>query len=393
MKSILIVENGAGFGGALTSIGSFLHAVPLGEWEFHVLTSYQQDYLQPIGAIVAVGVIERNRRYGSRAKFEQFIRPVSGKWAGNLAFLVDYLTTGRYYAEKIARYITQFRIDLVHTNNGTLINDAAIRGANKAGVPVVVHVRAPEYAGHTVAWLATKVDHFLPVSRYVADSVAALGVKSDRITIVPEGLDVFAFKTGANGSDFRFSVGLPVDIPVIGMVGCLVDWKGHGIFLDACAKVFPKTNAVALIVGDTPNRDPEFLHELQEQAKRLGISDRVWFVGHRNDVASAMAACDVIVHASTAPEPFGRVILEGMSLGKAVIATNAGGPGEIINDGIDGLLVPCGDATKMADALYNALINESTRETLGKSAASKIIDFYGIETHCEKIVYEYKILL
>lgn len=393
MKRILIVENGAGFGGALTSIGSFLHAVPPGDWEFYLLTSYRQDHIKPGGALVDVELLERKRRYGGQAWFERCIRPVCGKRAGNLAFLVDYLSTGRCYAGFVARYIAEHRIDLVHANNGTLINDAAIRGAKKAGVPVVVHVRATEYVGRTTAWLAKKVDHFLPISRFVAESIAALGVGPERMTIVPEGLDVNDFTAQADGLGFKLSVGLPADKPVLGMVGCLVDWKGHAVFLDACAKVFSQTDAVALIVGDTPDGNPQLRFELEEKSRSLGISERVWFVGHRNDVASAMAACDLIVHASTAPEPFGRVIIEGMSLGKAVVATNAGGPGEVINNGVDGLLVPCGDVGAMAEAITTVLENPCAASKIGGKGSLKVNGFYSVTQHVARILYRYEMLL
>ena len=393
MKRILVVENGAGFGGALTSLGSLLEAVSAEEYEFHLLTSYPQKYIRVGGAVKSVDVLKRRRLYGGKAKFEAAIRPFFGKRAGNAAFFADYLTTGREFSSKIAQYITEHRIDLVHANNSILINDAVIRGANKAGIPVVVHLRAPEYLGRVSSWMAAKADHFMPVSRFVAESIAAIGVPKAKITVVPEGLDVKAFAASADGTRFKKALGLPMNRPIIGMVGCLVVWKGHRVFIDACARVFTQTDAVAVIVGDTPDGDPAFRRELEAMAKELGIEKRVWFAGHRSDVADAMAACDVIVHASTAPEPFGRVILEGMALGKVIIATDAGGPCEIIKNGSDGLLVESSSPKVLAERIISVLEDVNFKNILADGGQAKVEKKYSIGIHCDLILSVYEQLL
>lgn len=389
MKRILVVENGAGFGGALTSLGSFLNAVSPGKYEFHLLTSYPQENICPGGAVKVVEVLERHKLYGEKAPFETAIRPLFGKRAGNVAFLIDHLTTGWRYAAKIARYIREHKIDLVHANNGTLINDSAIRGARKASVPVVVHVRAPDYVSRVTSYLAEKTDHFLPVSNYVAKSVLALGVPKEKITVVPEGLDAEAFAASADGNRFKKSIGLPIDRPIIGMVGCLVAWKGHRVFIEACARVFKDIDAVAVIVGDTPDGDPVFRLELEALARNLGVKERIWFAGHRSDVADAMAACDVIVHASTEPEPFGRVILEGMALCKVVIATDAGGPAEIIEHGINGLLVNPGAPKAMAERITAVLGDAKFKCLLEDGGHGKVEECYSIDLHSDLILSGY----
>lgn len=203
MKRILVIENAVGFGGALTSLESYLSAVPCNDWEFHVLVSYRQNYIKENGVVKAVRVIKRNRIYGAQSSLEKRLAPILGSRAGNVSFVMDYLTTGRKYARRIKDYILRNDIDLVHLNNGTLINDSAILGAKKSKVPILVHVRAPDYISLPTSLLAKKVDHFLPISKYVQDSLFSMGVPAHKQTVVPEGLDAEAFAEGADGCRFK----------------------------------------------------------------------------------------------------------------------------------------------------------------------------------------------
>jgi len=393
MKKILIIENGLGFGGALTSLSTFLDEVSDQDWEFHLLTSYNQDYINKKGMVKFVGVVERDRRYGQASLIEKKLSVFLGCRAGNVSFVIDCLTTGRRYAHKIADYIVSNNIDLVHMNNGTLINDAAILGAEKAQIPIVVHTRAPEYCSRPTAWLANKVDHFFPISSFVQNSLLELGIPLNKQSIVPEGLDVVAFVKGADGASFKRDVNLPENRPIVGMIGCLVNWKGHKVFLDACARAFNEVDALAIIVGDTPDGSISFKKELEEYASWLNISEHVRFVGHRNDIPNVIKVCDLVVHASTSPEPFGRVLLEGMAMSKVVIATNCGGPAEIITDHVDGLLVPPNDSVAMSDAILSVLGNRILRDKLSMAGFNTVSKKYSIESHADKILTTYRCLI
>ena len=385
MLKVLVVENGAGFGGALTSLESLLSALPRDRCEVHVLIGYPQDCVRPGGAVRGVAVLERERRYGSNAPLQKRLAGIFGGRAGNAAFVVDHLTTGRRFASAVARLVRERGVDVVHGNNGVLVNDAVIFGARRAGRPCVIHSRGTEYPSRVAAWLARKVDHFLPVSGYVGDTVRAFGVPEERITVVPEGLDATAFAAGADGAAVRAELDLAPGTPVVGMVGCLVAWKGHSVFLDACARTLARRGAVALIAGGAPGGDPGAVDRLRARTAELGVADRVRFLGHRSDVPSVMAACDVVVHASTEPEPFGRVILEAMALGRPVIAARAGGPGEFVREGVDGLLTPPGDAAALAEALDRLLADADLRARLGTGGREGVAR-YSIERHVELVL-------
>jgi glycosyltransferase involved in cell wall biosynthesis len=111
-----------------------------------------------------------------------------------------------------------------------------------------------------------------------------------------------------------------------------------------------------LLVGDALfGEDEAYARQLHRQCDALNLTNRVHFLGFRDDVPALMSLVDVIAHTSTAPEPFGRVIVEGMLAGTPVVATAAGGAREIINSGENGLLVPPADAAALRDALNQFL--------------------------------------
>jgi len=164
--------------------------------------------------------------------------------------------------------------------------------------------------------------------------------------------------------------GLPAGTLVVTMVGRLQHWKGQHVFLEAAARVLEqRTDVHFLVVGATMfGLEPEYGHELNNIVERKHIGDHVTFTGHRDDVGRILGATDVLVHASITPEPFGQVIVEGMARGKAVIASAAGGPLEIIAEGVNGLLVPPGHAGHLADAIIALLDDPHWRVELGDAA-------------------------
>ena len=152
------------------------------------------------------------------------------------------------------------------------------------------------------------------------------------------------------------------------MVGRLAPWKGQDLFLRAFSRALRCIDADARIIGSAMFGEHQYERGLAGQVGALGLHDRVEFRGFRSDVAAELREIDVLVHASTIPEPFGQVVLEGMAAGLPVIAANAGGPAELISHRLDGLLYPPGDEDALAAAIVAVGRDARQRRQLGVAA-------------------------
>src|SRR5205814_1310201 len=150
-------------------------------------------------------------------------------------------------------------------------------------------------------------------------------------------------------------VGTPMirttDEVTVGIVGRLAPWKGQHVFLDGFAEAFRGTNVRGRVIGSALFGEDEYAASLPERAARLGIANQIDFRGFRADVWKELGGLDVLVHCSVTPEPFGQVVLEGMAAGLPVVAAAAGGPTEIVTNGVDGILTSPGDAGGLARVL------------------------------------------
>jgi glycosyltransferase involved in cell wall biosynthesis len=153
---------------------------------------------------------------------------------------------------------------------------------------------------------------------------------------------------------------------VIGHFSRLSPWKGQDILLKALPHC--PENVIAIFVGDALFGEHAYVQQLHQLVKDLDISKRVHFLGFRPDISQLMSACNLITHTSTAPEPFGRVIVEAMLCGKPVIAANAGGAAEIIEHDKTGWLTPPGDAQKLSKMICQCHNNPDHTSDVAQSA-------------------------
>jgi glycosyltransferase involved in cell wall biosynthesis len=171
--------------------------------------------------------------------------------------------------------------------------------------------------------------------------------------------------------------GLPPAAPGtvrVGLVATYARWKGQDVFLEAAARARAARTGPPLrfyLVGGPvyQTRGSQFTAgELRRLAARRGLAGDVGFVGFQPDPADVFRALDVVVHASTQPEPFGLTIVEGMACGRAVVAVGAGGAAELFRHGHDALGVPPGDAAALAGALRTLAEDAGLRRRLGAFA-------------------------
>jgi len=187
-------------------------------------------------------------------------------------------------------------------------------------------------------------------SSATAAAFVSAGGRSDLVRVVYDGFDAAPFMdTNVDLSALRAELGADGS-PVIGVFSRITQWKGQDVVLRALVKV---SSLVAVFVGEA--EDPASGDEVRRLARELGIADRVKFLGFREDVPQLMRVVDCIVHVPTDPEPFGRVVVEGMLARRPVIATRAGGIPEIIENGVSGILIAPGSPDELAEALRRIL--------------------------------------
>jgi glycosyltransferase involved in cell wall biosynthesis len=225
--------------------------------------------------------------------------------------------------------------------------------------------------GGALRRLAPRASAAVAVSRSVAADLRRVCGPGLRVEVVHNGIDLHHFSPAGPALDLDAAAGLPM-APTgtirVGLVATLGVWKGHGVFLRALAGLPPGTPVRGYLVGGGIYRtaasqaDPAALRRL---AQGLGLEGRVGFTGQLDDPAAAMRGLDVVVHASTQPEPFGLVIAEAMGCGRALVASAAGGAAELVSDGDDALAVAPGDPAGLTRAISRLAGDAALRARLG----------------------------
>lgn len=159
---------------------------------------------------------------------------------------------------------------------------------------------------------------------------------------------------------------------VVAVIGRLTPWKGQDVFLRALADVAVRPAHVYLVGGTFFDEEP-YLDELRHLATELGLP--VTFTGHVDDPESYMHRTDILVHCSVKAEPFGQVVVEGMNAGCAVIASRPGGTTEIVEPGVNGLLVDGGDRAQLTAALDELIGDRELRQRLSAAARLRAAHF------------------
>lgn len=234
-------------------------------------------------------------------------------------------------------------------------------------------------------------------SRATQHAFAESGGDRQKTTIAYNGLAPEDFapteETCAAARQVRHQLGLG-DAPVVGVFSRLASWKGQHVLIEALPAL-PGVHAL-LVGGALFQEDRAYEERLHRLAETLDVRDRVHFAGFQQDVAPYLHAADVVAHTSVAPEPFGRVIVEGMLAEKPVVATRAGGALEIVDDGRTGHLVPPADADALTGALADLFEQpdearrmaqagrEAARTRFSKTAMLRTIDDVVRDVHASK---------
>jgi glycosyltransferase involved in cell wall biosynthesis len=280
----------------------------------------------------------------------------------------------------MTRLMRRGAFDLVHTH---LIHADVLGGvaARLAGVRVVVSTkhgyedydrtsRAYRLAGLTARWTCKVITISEALGRKVAEVER---IPSGKLTTIHYGIDCAVPAPEPSREVVRRSLGLPPDAFAVLSTGRLVPVKGYQYLIEAVGKLRAGgSSAILLIAGDGPERAA-----LQAQAERLGIGDRVRFLGWRADVSTLLAGVDAFALA-TLGEGFGLAILEAMAQRLPVVATRVVAVPEIVHDGETGLLVPPRDPAALADALLALERDSELRRRFASAGQRRVLDHFSV---------------
>ena len=219
----------------------------------------------------------------------------------------------------------------------------------------------------------------IAISRFIADHIAERYPEATgRITIIPRGADLREFDpvlvAPERVAQLRQRWGLPADRPVVMLAARLSRWKGHAVLIEAMKRLPP--GPIAVLVGDGSAR---MRNDLEAQIESEELEDRVRLVGHCHDMAAAYLLADVVVHASTDAEAFGRVVVEAQAMGRPVIAADRGGPRETVEDGVTGWLIKPGSRSDLAATLARVLgLSQAERTAIGLAARQAVEARYSL---------------
>jgi glycosyltransferase involved in cell wall biosynthesis len=292
-------------------------------------------------------------------------------------------------AWKVSRLAAGYQIIWANSQKSFVVGCFAALLARR---PLIWHMRdilSPDHFSllnrKVVVLLANRfATRVITVSDAGRHSFIQAGGRADIATVVHNGIDSGEFDrvdVAASRSDLRRELGIG-DAPLLGSFGRLTSWKGQHVLIGAL-KSLPGVHAV--FVGDALFHETEYARSLHKLAADLGVADRAHFVSFRKNIPQLMSAVDIVIHNATAPEPFGRVIVEAMLSRRPIIATDAGGAREIITAGHDGILIPASDEPALAAAIRELIEDPARAVAMGNRGYETATDRFSLKSFLSNV--------
>ena len=324
-------------------------------------------------------------------------RNVDGSRSGSLRREVRRWVRRDLPAYRRLRAITQAeRPALIHANNEIRTNRDALLTSVRLRIPVVVHMRwlydqpDGDLTVPTDRLLAKAVARFFFISRAAAETYGRLRIPEPKQIVVdnPFAIDDYRAEPSAELAD---ELGVGGAGPVLVHIGRITPWKGQDVLLRALPAILEHDPAtrVVFVGAATDAKGEAFEVELRDLVAALGLTDQVHFVGARRDIADVLALATVVVHCSTTPEPFGRVVVEAMAAQRPVVAARAGGVPEIVTDGVTGRLVAPSDPDGLARGVIELLADPAASDAMAARARAEVEQRFSIEAHSRVVQAAY----
>ncbi len=296
----------------------------------------------------------------------------------------------RYY--KIGK---RHDVKIVHLNNILSNQLAGIIASKLLNVPCVAHLR--DFVGDidfVTKLYARMIDHHIAISSAIKENLLSLEVPEHNISIVWDAVDLKEFNNNVSYQNLLEEFNVKKGEKTFGIFGRIIEWKGIKEFILSANYVFKEvSDAKAFIVGDSSDCYKHYYNSMITLVRNLGLDDKIVFTGFREDIPALINMMNVVVHASTRPEPFGMVLIEGMAMNKPIIATKAGGPLDVIVDSESGFLVDIGDSVEMGRKIVHLLKNPDLSKKMGNNARERVVKYFCKERYAKEIEGIYRNLI
>ncbi len=401
-KKILYVENGIGYGGAIICLRHLVRHLDRNRFEPLVVTGRTSPDYQAIANEARWQYIP-DRHFDNVSLRRRLAKQVWLNKVPSLHFIskqllarADDLFNFLPFFLRLLWVAKYFRADLIHANNEPFCNRAALLVAKVLQIPCICHIRGGDHEGsQLMQWTYSLPDHFISVSHWVAKSLQEnLHIAANKISVVYDGIALEKLNIYADGTQFRDAYHVADDDFAVGLVGLLIPWKGQVLFLEAAKLLRSKIPCLKmLIIGGTPDDCIAYEALLRQRVKDEHLTEMIIFTGHISSMETVYNGLDVVLSASTQPEPLGTVVIEAMAMGRPIIAPNHGGAAEMILHDETGLLFDPGDIQSLANAIEKLCCSKSLRVKLGENARSVALKSFAVEDHVRHIQNIYQQLL
>ena len=298
---------------------------------------------------------------------------------------------------KIVRILRKHCVTMVHAESLLALYYGGI-ASFFTGIPLVAtyHGYWPLKSYFNKLFLMLLCKHIYPVSKTIEVELISSGIIRTHVRIIPLGVNPAYLKPLPSRKEARRQLGLSTDRFIVVHVARFQEIKGHHNLLDALVLLINETSKrtpLVLFVGgvlDPPSQDVlTYKARVEERASRPDLLPHVLFLGQRQDISLIMRAADVVVIPSLF-ESFGMVVIEAMTVGVPIVATNAGGPSEIIKHGKTGLLVPPEDPDALACGIRQVLEHPDKSASMAAAAQTAALELYGPFSRCKTLLSEYR---
>ena len=291
-----------------------------------------------------------------------------------------------YASFKIRKLIREHHVSKIYVNSANVVIGPLLKIITR--LPLIWHlheiVEKPAILKIVLTKLITKADLVIAVSSATRDFWLSQSKELD-IKLLYNGIDCSAYKSASDllEVEFPFTLKKEKNVIIIGMIGRVQPWKGQSYFLDIMKSFLNNYNSdstpvYAVIIGDPYPGYEHYASELTLEIEKKGLSQKVFYLGYRDDIPAILASIDLLVVSSILPDPLPTVILEAMASAKPVISTRQGGALEMVLENKTGYFIPINDPIKSAEILQRVLARQADFIQLGMNGYARVTEFFSL---------------